>query len=100
MTRRIGFRLGLFQFAPRGVPENLQYAIEVLIADQDLTFDEHIVEPAIRGGDGYNFPFLRPVGTFSAGRVLKGRLDVLDLIGNSGLEPISPFTCLGHTAPP
>jgi hypothetical protein len=55
-----------------------------------------MVDPAIRGGDGDDFLFPRPAGTFSAGRIAKGRLYVIDLIGDSGLQPISPTICPGH----
>jgi hypothetical protein len=34
--------------------EDLQHALEILIADQDLVFGVHVVEPAIIGGDGYD----------------------------------------------
>jgi hypothetical protein len=83
---RVGFRL--LQFGPRGVPEDLQHALEVVVADQDLTFGVHVVDPAVTVGN--ELDYLSSAGrwvitlVFRIG-VAKGGYYEIDLIGDLGL---------------
>jgi hypothetical protein len=69
------------------VPEDIQHALEVVVADQDLTFGVHVADPAVVVGN--DFDYLSSAGrgvitlVFRIG-ITKGAYYALGLIGDLG----------------
>ncbi len=85
---REGPTLGLLQFVSRPVAQDLQDSLEVVVADQDLTFGVHVADPAVAVGN--DFDYLSSAGRLAAAlvfriRVAKGVDYELGLIGDLGL---------------
>jgi hypothetical protein len=67
------------------LPQNLPYLPDVLLADEELAFAVHELDPAIAGHD----PDLDP-------GMVKGGSDVVDLVGDPGFKRGSPAVRSSH----